>query len=106
MATRIGTYTDSVSTLVSNNVKKLRKARKLTTTNMSHLLSSDLAFLYKIESGRRCNPQLDTLCKIALILDVPVAILCTTITPSYLKTYAERFTNGSKHPTSSSIHSN
>jgi len=56
--------------MLSENIKKLRKQKKLSQDKLARLADIPYNTLIKIESGRSSNPTLETLTKIADALGV------------------------------------
>ena len=60
---------------IGENIKKYRKEKKLTQAQLSELCGVPAISLGRYERGER-NPNIDTLTKIATVLQVPIDILC------------------------------
>ena len=58
--------------MISENVRRIRKARELSQDKLAKLAGITLTTLVKIESGANDNPTIKTLKKIASALEVPV----------------------------------
>ena len=58
--------------MISQNVRRIRKAKELSQDRLAKLAGITLTTLVKIESGANDNPTLKTLKKIANALEVPV----------------------------------
>ena len=58
--------------MLSKNIKKLRKKKKLSQDKLAKLADVTLTTLVKIESGANDNPTIKTLKKIADALEVTV----------------------------------
>ncbi len=58
--------------MISENVRRIRKAKKLSQDKLAKLAGITLTTLVKIESGANDNPTIKTLKKIANALEVPV----------------------------------
>ena len=58
--------------MISENVRRIRKARELSQDKLAKLASITLTTLVKIESGANDNPTIKTLKKIAEALKVTV----------------------------------
>ena len=71
---KINHYVESVPLLVGEQIKKYRKMRKLTQTELAHRVWKDRQYLYKIEKGK-VNPSIFTLAMIALALDISLSEL-------------------------------
>lgn len=56
--------------ILSSNIKKLRKQKKLSQDNLARLADIPYNTLIKIESGRSNNPTFETLSKLADALGV------------------------------------
>lgn len=64
--------------MISENVRRIRKAKKLSQDKLAKLASITLTTLVKIESGANDNPTIKTLKKIADALEVTVNDLLGT----------------------------
>ena len=53
----------------------LREARGLTRAEVARRAAVTAMYVYLIESGRKTNPSLDVLRRLATALDVPAALL-------------------------------
>lgn len=71
---KIKQYTQSVPVLVGGQIKKFRKMRKLTQTELAHRVWKDRQYLYKIEKGK-VTPSVFTIAMIALALDISLSEL-------------------------------
>lgn len=71
---KIQVYSTSVPLLVGQQIKKFRKMRKLTQTELAHRVWKDRQYLYKIESGK-VTPSIFTIAVIALALEVSLSEL-------------------------------
>lgn len=71
-------YSESVPFLVGQQIKKFRKVRKLTQTELAHRVWKDRQYLYKIESGK-VTPSIFTIAMIALALEVSLSELLKDI---------------------------
>lgn len=71
---KIQKYSTSIPVLVGQQIKKFRKMRKLTQTELAHRVWKDRQYLYKIESGR-VTPSIFTIAMIALALEVTLSQL-------------------------------
>lgn len=71
---KINHYAQSVPILVGEQIKKYRKMRKLTQTELANLVWKDRQYLYKIEKGI-VNPSIFTLALISLALDISLSEL-------------------------------
>lgn len=71
---KIHRYSTSVPVLVGKQIKKFRKMRKLTQTELAHRVWKDRQYLYKIESGK-VTPSIFTIAVIALALEVSLSEL-------------------------------
>ena len=71
---KIQKYSTSIPVLVGKQIKKFRKMRKLTQTELAHRVWKDRQYLYKIESGK-VTPNILTIAMIALALDVTLSQL-------------------------------
>ena len=60
---------------IGENIKKYRKEKKLTQAQLSELCGVPVISLGRYERGER-NPNIETLTKIATVLQVPIDILC------------------------------
>lgn len=69
---KINHYAQSVPLLVGEQIKKYRKMRKLTQTELAHRVWKDRQYLYKIEKGK-VNPSIFTIAMIALALDISLS---------------------------------
>ena len=58
--------------MISENVRRIRKAKELSQDKLAKLAGITLTTLVKIESGANDNPTIKTLKKIANALEVPV----------------------------------
>ncbi len=58
--------------MISQNVRRIRKAKELSQDRLAKLAGITLTTLVKIESGTNDNPTIKTLQKIASALEVPV----------------------------------
>ena len=58
--------------MISENVRRIRKAKELSQDKLAKLASITLTTLVKIESGANDNPTIKTLKKIADALEVTV----------------------------------
>ena len=56
---------NKVKPILSANIKKLRKQKKLSQDNLARLADIPYNTLIKIESGRSINPTFETLTKLA-----------------------------------------
>jgi len=56
--------------MLSSNIKKLRKQKKLSQDKLARLADIPYNTLVKIESGKSSNPTFETLSKLADALDV------------------------------------
>lgn len=61
----------SLYQVVGGNVQWLRKQKHLTQFELSEISGVDRSYLAKLECGR-ANPSIDTLCRLAEALCVPV----------------------------------
>ncbi|MFA4984115.1 MAG: helix-turn-helix transcriptional regulator [Candidatus Omnitrophota bacterium] len=61
---------NKVKSLLSVNIKKLRKQKKLSQDKLARLADIPYNTLIKIESSRSINPTFETLSKLADALDV------------------------------------
>lgn len=75
---KIRKYSESVPFLVGQQIKKFRKMRKLTQTELAHRVWKDRQYLYKIESGK-VTPSIFTIAMIALALEVTLSELLKDI---------------------------
>jgi len=57
---------------IANNLRKLRKAKRLSQERLARLADVANNTIVKIEAGKNKNPTLDTLKKIAKALEVSV----------------------------------
>jgi len=57
---------------IATNLKKLREAKKLSQEKLARLADVANNTIVKIESGKNKNPTLETLTKIAKVLNVGV----------------------------------
>jgi len=57
---------------IANNLRKLRKAKGLSQERLARLANVANNTIVKIEAGKNKNPTLDTLKKIAKVLEVSV----------------------------------
>lgn len=76
---KIREYTHTVPTLVGGQIKKFRKMRKLTQTELAHRVWKDRQYLYKIEKGK-VNPSVFTVAMIALALEISLSELLEGVT--------------------------
>ena len=58
--------------MISENVRRIRKAKELSQDKLAKLAGITLTTLVKIESGANDNPTIKTLKKIAKALEVTV----------------------------------
>lgn len=58
--------------MLSTNIKKLRKQKKLSQDKLARLADIPYNTLVKIESGKSNNPTFETLLKLANALDVTI----------------------------------
>ncbi len=61
--------------LVSKNIKKQRKAKKLTQKQLAEKMSYSTQFISNIESKNHQTFSLGTLWRIALVLDIDISLL-------------------------------
>ncbi|WP_310025117.1 helix-turn-helix domain-containing protein [Flavobacterium arsenatis] len=71
---KIKQYTQNIPVLVGGQIKKFRKMRKLTQTELAHRVWKDRQYLYKIEKGK-VTPNVFTIAMIALALDISLSEL-------------------------------
>lgn len=57
---------------IANNLRKLRESKKVSQEKLARLADVSNNTIIKIEAGKNQNPTLDTLKKIAQILEVSV----------------------------------
>lgn len=57
---------------IATNLKKLREAKKLSQEKLARLADVANNTIVKIEAGKNKNPTLETLTRIAKVLDVNV----------------------------------
>jgi len=57
---------------ISNNLRKLREIKKISQEKLARLADVSNNTIIKIEAGKNQNPTLDTLKKVAKILEVSV----------------------------------
>lgn len=79
---KINYYAQSVPLLVGEQIKKYRKMRKLTQTELAHRVWKDRQYLYKIEKGK-VNPSIFTIAMIALALDISLSELLKDVVLEY-----------------------
>jgi transcriptional regulator with XRE-family HTH domain len=58
--------------MLSTNLKKLRKQKKLSQDNLARLANIPYNTLVKIESGKSNNPTFETLSKLADALNISI----------------------------------
>lgn len=71
---KIQAYSVNIPFLVGKQIKKFRKMRKLTQTELARRVWKDRQYLYKIESGK-VTPSIFTIAVIALALEVTLSEL-------------------------------
>ena len=71
---KIHRYSTSIPILVGQQIKKFRKKRKLTQTELAHRVWKDRQYLYKIETGK-VTPSIFTIAMIALALETSLSEL-------------------------------
>lgn len=75
---KIQVYSTSVPLLVGQQIRKFRKMRRLTQTELAHRVWKDRQYLYKIEKGK-VTPNIFTIAMIALALEVSLSELLKDI---------------------------
>lgn len=73
----INTLLKDESISLGENIKKLRKNKGLTQDKLSEITKISIASIQRYESGKR-QPNIQTLNKIAIVLDVPLNELLST----------------------------
>lgn len=71
---KIHRYSTSIPILVGQQIKKFRKKRKLTQTELARRVWKDRQYLYKIETGK-VTPSIFTIAMIALALETSLSEL-------------------------------
>lgn len=64
-----------MSSIVSENIRKIRKKKKISQDKLSKKADLALNTIVKIETGEKSNPTVETLQKIAKALDVSIGDL-------------------------------
>ncbi|NMH24967.1 helix-turn-helix domain-containing protein [Flavobacterium solisilvae] len=83
---KINYYTKKVPLLVGEQIRKYRKMRKLTQTELANLVWKDRQYLYKIEKGK-VNPSIFTLALIALALEISLSELLKDVVLEHDQNY-------------------
>lgn len=60
---------------LKENIKKYRKAKKMTQRELSEISNVSYSFVSKLESGEQTNPSFETITKLANALGVPANLL-------------------------------
>ncbi|HUH25783.1 MAG TPA: helix-turn-helix transcriptional regulator [Flavobacterium sp.] len=76
---KIQKYSISIPISVGKQIKKFRKKKKLTQTQLAQRVWKDRQYLYKIETGK-VTPNIFTIAMIALALEVTLSELLEDIT--------------------------
>lgn len=61
--------------IIGENIRKIRKSKNITQTELAKRINTTNEYISKIERGLRQNPSSKTLNKIAKALEVPVEVL-------------------------------
>ncbi|MBO5412960.1 MAG: helix-turn-helix transcriptional regulator [Clostridia bacterium] len=56
-----------------NNLRKIRKSKKLTIQELSELSGVSMGYICHLEKGSRQNPSRDVMEKISKVLEEPIA---------------------------------
>jgi transcriptional regulator with XRE-family HTH domain len=60
---------------MNGTIKRIRMRKKLTQTDLADRAGLTQAYIAELESGRKRNPSLSALTRIAAVLGVPVTAL-------------------------------